>query len=330
MAAVVIGIDLGGTFIKGAIVDLRGRVLARMKRPTEASMGKERVVDHVSSVIRALKMICLPLGGISAVGMGIPGVIDFRRGAISTSPNLPGWENIPLRKMLSRRIRTPLYLENDANAAALGEQWMGAARDVRDFCFITLGTGVGGGLVLDGKIWHGADGMAGEVGHMTIDPNGPLCRCGNHGCLEMYASARALQRMIRQDFSSGKRSRFYSEIRDREISGDVIHRAAKGGDRVSREAFARMGSALGIGIASLVNLLNLEKVVFGGGLSAAWKFFSPTLRGEVKSRAFAGPGRRVRIVRASAGEDAGVLGAAYIAWQGQTGSAPAIRYGTGA
>ena len=231
---------------------------------------------------------------------------------------------MPIRKMLSRRIRKPLYLENDANAAALGEKWMGAAKDVRDFCFITLGTGVGGGLVLDDKIWHGADGMAGEVGHMTIDPNGPPCGCGNRGCLEMYASAKALQRMVRQALSSGRRSRFFSEIRGKEISGDAIHRAARGGDRVSREAFARMGSALGIGIASLINLLNLEKVVFGGGLSAAWKFFSPTLRGEVKSRAFAAPARRVRIVRASAGEDAGVLGAAYIAWQGQTGRAPAI------
>ncbi len=321
----VIGIDLGGTFIKAAIVDPRGRVLARMKRPTEAAMGKERVVDNVFSIVRALKAVSFSLGGISALGMGIPGVIDFRRGVISTSPNLPGWENIPIRKMLSRRVGMPLYLENDANAAALGEKWMGAAKDVQDFCFITLGTGVGGGLVLDGKIWHGADGMAGEVGHMTIDPDGPRCRCGNRGCLEMYASAKALQRMIRQVLSSGKRSRFFGEIRGKEISGDVIHRAAKAGDRVSREAFARMGSALGIGIASLVNLLNLEKVVFGGGLSAAWKFFSPALRGEVKSRAFAAPARRVRIVRAAAGEDAGVLGAAYIAWQGRAGSGPVIR-----
>jgi glucokinase len=325
MAAMVIGIDLGGTFIKAAIVDPRGRVLARMKRPTEAAMGKERVVDNVFSIVRALKAVSFSLGGISALGMGIPGVIDFRRGVISTSPNLPGWENIPIRKMLSRRVGMPLYLENDANAAALGEKWMGAAKDVQDFCFITLGTGVGGGLVLDGKIWHGADGMAGEVGHMTIDPDGPRCRCGNRGCLEMYASAKALQRMIRQVLSSGKRSRFFGEIREKEISGDVIYRAAKAGDRVSREAFARMGSALGIGIASLVNLLNLEKVVFGGGLSAAWKFFSPALRGEVKSRAFAAPARRVRIVRAAAGEDAGVLGAAYIAWQGRAGSGPAIR-----
>jgi len=322
---VVIGIDLGGTFIKAALVNSRGRVLARMKRPTEAGMGRERVVDNVFSIIRTLKAISRSLGGISALGMGVPGVIDFRRGVISTSPNLPGWENIPIHKLLSRRIGMPLYLENDANAAALGEKWMGAGKDVQDFCFITLGTGVGGGLVLDGRIWHGPDGTAGEVGHMTIDPDGPRCGCGNRGCLEMYASTKALQRMIRQALSSGKRSRFFGQIRDKEISGDVIHRAAKEGDRVSREAFTRMGVALGIGIASLVNLLNLEKVVLGGGLSAAWKFFSPALREEVEARAFAAPVRRLRIVRATAGEDAGVLGAAYIAWQSQTGIGPAIR-----
>ena len=321
----IIGIDLGGTFIKAALVDSRGRILARMKRPTEAAKGRERVVDNVFSIVRDLKAISRSLGAISALGMGIPGVIDFRRGVISTSPNLPGWENIPIRKLLSRRIGMRLYLENDANAAALGEKWMGAGRDVQDFCFITLGTGVGGGFVLDGRIWHGADGMAGEVGHMTIDPGGPRCGCGNRGCLEMYASTKALRRMICQALSSGKRSRFFGEMRDQEISGDVIHRAAKAGDRVSREAFVRMGSALGIGIASLVNLLNLEKVIFGGGLSAAWKFFSPALRQEVKARAFAAPARRVRIVRATCGEDAGVLGAAYIAWQGQAGSDPAIR-----
>jgi glucokinase len=292
-------------------------VLARLKRPTEASLGKKQVVSNIFSMIRTFEAKSLCRGGVSAVGIGIPGVIKFNQGVISTSPNLPGWKNMPIRKMLSQGIEIPVYLENDANAAALGEKWRGAAKDAQDFCFITLGTGVGGGLVLDGKVWRGADGMAGEVGHMTIDPEGPRCGCGNCGCLEMYASAKALQRMVRQACSSGRKSRFFRGFLNEETSGEVIHRAAKAGDRISKEAFARMGSALGIGIASLVNLLNLEKVVLGGGLSAAWNFFVPALREEVKSRAFAVPARRVKIVRATAGEDAGVLGAAYIAWQGQ-------------
>jgi glucokinase len=325
MDIVVIGIDLGGTFIKAAIVSRRGRVLARLKRPTEASLGKEQIVDNILSMIRTFKTYPFSRGGISAVGMGLPGVMDFHQGVISTSPNLPGWKNMPIRQMLSQRIEIPFYLENDANAAALGEKWMGAAKDAQDFCFLTLGTGVGGGLVLGGKIWHGADGMAGEVGHMTIDPDGPRCGCGNRGCLEMFASAKALQLMIREARSSGRTSRFFRGLKMNEISGEVIHRAAKAGDRISREAFARMGSALGIGIASLVNLLNLEKVVLGGGLSAAWKFFVPALREEVRRRAFAVPARRARIVRAAVGEDAGVLGAAYIAWQGQANNSPGVR-----
>lgn len=325
MDAVVIGIDLGGTFIKAAIVSRRGRVLARLKRPTDASRGKEQIVDNIFSMIRIFEKYPFSRGGISAIGMGIPGVIDLSKGVICTSPNLPGWENMPIRKMLSQRIEVPFYLENDANAAALGEKWRGAAKDAQDFCLLTLGTGVGGGLVLGGKIWHGADGMAGEVGHMTIDPDGPSCSCGNRGCLEMFASAKALRRMVREARSSGRASRFFRGVKMKEINGEVIHRAAKTGDHISREAFARMGAALGIGIASLVNLLNLEKVVLGGGLSAAWKFFVPALREEVKSRAFAVPARRVRIVRAAAGEDAGVLGAAYIAWQGQAHNGPAIR-----
>lgn len=320
----VIGIDLGGTFIKGAVVNREGRVLARLKRPTEASLGKKQVVSNILSMIRTFEANSLSRGGISAVGIGIPGVINFSQGVIFTSPNLPGWKNMPIRRMLSQGVEIPVYLENDANAAALGEKWRGAAKDAQDFCFITLGTGVGGGLVLDGKLWRGADGMAGEVGHMTIDPGGPRCGCGNRGCLEMYASAKALQRMVCQARSSGRKSRFFRGFRDQEISGEVIHRAAKAGDRISKEAFARMGSALGIGIASLVNLLNLEKVVLGGGLSAAWNFFVPALREEVKGRAFAVPARRVRIVRATAGEDAGVLGAAYIAWQGQASNSQVI------
>jgi len=325
MDVVVIGIDLGGTFIKGAIVNRRGRVLARLKRPTEASLGKEQIFGNIFSMIRTFETNPLSRDGISAVGMGIPGVIDFHKGVISAAPNLPGWENMDIRRMLSQRMEIPFYLENDANAAALGEKWMGAAKEAQDFCFVTLGTGVGGGLVLGGNIWHGADGMAGEVGHLTIDPDGPRCRCGNRGCLEMYASVRALLRMVREPRSSGSTSRFFRGFRSREINGEVIHQAAKDGDRISRRAFARMGSALGIAIANLVNLLNLEKVVLGGGLSAAWNFFIPALRAEVKSRAFTAPVRRVRIVRAAAGGDAGVLGAAYIAWQGQARTPRASR-----
>jgi glucokinase len=323
MGAVVVGIDVGGTFIKAALVNRQGRILTRLKRPTGASPGKITIINDIFSIIRTFETSPISRGRISAIGLGLPGIIDLKPGVISTSPNFPNWGNFSIRKMLSQRIEIPLFLENDANAAALGEKWMGAAKDAKDFCFITLGTGVGGGLVLGGEIWHGADGMAGEVGHMTIHPNGYRCGCGNRGCLEVYASATALQRMVREARAAGRASQFFRRFKPSEIDGESIHRAAKKGDRISREAFAQVGTALGIGIANLINLLNLEKVVLGGGLSAAWRFFIPTLREEIKNRAFRAPARRVQIVRAAVGEDAGVLGAAYVAWQGLASILPA-------
>jgi len=316
MAPIVIGMDIGGTFIKAALVNRWGHILAKLKRPTEAPLGRIKIIDNILSTIRGLEANPLSRGRVSAVGIGIAGIIDLRKGVVSVSPNFPGWKNFPIQKMLSQRIGPPFFLENDANAAALGEKWMGAAKDAQDFCFITLGTGVGGGLVLGGEIWHGADGMAGEIGHMTIDPNGPRCGCGNRGCLEVYASANALQRMVLEAGAAGRTSPFFGNFKPSEVSGESVHRAAQKGDQISREAFARIGAALGIGISNLINLLNLEKVVLGGGLSAAWRFFIPALREEVRRRAFQVPARRARIVRAAVGEDAGVLGAAFIAWQG--------------
>lgn len=309
-----IGLDVGGTFIKAALVNRRGGVLARYKVPTEASRGKGKVLQNIAALIESLDSSARSRGGVAAVGLGIPGVLNLQAGVISRSPNFPGWTNLPIAKMLGARIKIPFFLENDANAAALGEKWMGAAKGAQNFCFLTLGTGVGGGLVLEGRIWHGADGMAGEVGHMTIDPDGPSCACGNRGCLEMYASANALQRMIRDSGASGKKSALL--VSPNGINGETVCRAARQGDRVAQEAFRQMGSALGIAVSNLVNLLNLDIVILGGGLAAAWNFFIPSLREEVRRRAFRAPARSAKILRSVLGEEAGVMGAAYVAWKG--------------
>ncbi|MBI4495970.1 MAG: ROK family protein [Deltaproteobacteria bacterium] len=313
MEPVVIGLDVGGTFLKGGLVDRRGRILRRLRRPAEALRGRRRSLENVFSILRELETGPF-FGEIKAIGIGAPGLIDLRRGIVSTSPNFPEWRNLPLRRLLAAKFTPPVFLENDANAAALGEKWMGAARGLKDFCLITLGTGVGGGLVLGGEVWHGADGMAGEIGHMTIDPAGPLCLCGNRGCLEMYASANALRRMVLEARSAGRTSRFFHRVDAGPLDGETIHRGARDGDRLCREAFRRMGSALGIGISNLVNLLNVEGVILGGALAAAWRFFIPSVRNEVKSRAFLRPARRARIVCSAVGEDAGLLGSAFLAW----------------
>ncbi len=311
----VIGLDIGGTFIKAGVVDPGGRILARLKKPTEASSGKAKFLDKLSSIVQTFEDIFANRLNIAGVGIGAPGIIDMRNGVIASSPNFPGWNPFPICRMLTGRIHYPFFLENDANAAALGEMWMGSARGARNFCFITLGTGVGGGLVLNGEIWHGMDGMAGEVGHMTVDPAGPLCLCGNYGCLEAFASANALRGKITADLKT-RRSAFFRRFGTDGLSGESAHRAARAGDLLAREAFTRMGAALGIGVSNLVNLLNLERIIIGGGLSAAWKFFYPALQKELRKRAFPAIARRVKIVRARAGEDAGLLGGAYLAWKG--------------
>ncbi len=310
----VIGLDVGGTFIKAGLVDRNGGILARLKKPTEAFSGKQKFLDKLSSILRTFDDLFAHHLNIAGAGIGVPGIIDLGTGVIASSPNFPGWNPFPIRRMLAGRVRFPFFLENDANAAALGEMWMGSAKGAKNFCFITLGTGVGGGLVLNGEVWHGIDGMAGEVGHMTVDPSGPICLCGNHGCLEAFASANALRRTIKEDFHK-RGSKFFTRFGTDGLDGELVHRAAKEGDPLARAAFAAMGTALGIGIANLVNLLNLERIVLGGGLSAAWKFFFPALREELEKRPFAAMARRAKIVRARVGEDAGILGGAYLAWR---------------
>lgn len=312
---IVVGIDVGGTFIKAALINRRGLILDWERKPTEAARGRKRVGENIFSSLQALEARLPARKEIAAIGLGVPGVIDFDCGVITASPNIPGWQNLSIQEIFSPKIPWPLSLENDANAAALGEKWVGAAIHSKNFCFLTLGTGVGGGLVLGGEIWHGADGMAGEVGHMTIDPSGPRCGCGNRGCLEMYASAKALARMVMEERSIGKNRRFGKEANPKDVTGKAIHQAAMKGDPVARRAFASMGTALGIGIADLINLLNPERIVLGGALAAAWKYFIPSVREEIQYRAFRVPARRAKIVRAAVGERAGVLGAAFLAWK---------------
>jgi glucokinase len=312
----VIGVDVGGTFIKGALVNRGGVVKARAKELTGPLEEKTRVANRLVSVIRRLEKSAKTEGQIGGVGLGLAGLIDLRRGVILTSPNIPVWNHFPLVDALAKTMDYPFFVENDANAAALGEMWLGAAKGMDTFFFLTLGTGMGGGLILDGAIWHGADGMAGEVGHMTIQKDGPLCNCGNHGCLEAYASVTALRRMVSEAIRSGKKTLLSPDLENQAVDGRAVYRAAQKGDRVACEAFARMGSALGVGIANLINLLNPEKVVLGGGLCHAWRFFIAPLRQEVKQRAFAPVARRVKIVRAAVGEDAGILGSALVAWRG--------------
>jgi glucokinase len=189
-----IGVDLGGTNLRIAAVDEQGRLLEKITLGTQVALGRERVITDMCDAIRQLSARYNNAGALQGIGIGVPGIIDMKTGMVRESPNLPGWTESPVRAEIEKRLGTRVILENDANVAALGEKWLGAGRDVEDLAILTLGTGVGGGLILGGRVWHGMTGMAGEFGHITIEPEGVRCGCGNRGCLEQYASASAVVR----------------------------------------------------------------------------------------------------------------------------------------
>ena len=233
MPSFAIGVDLGGTNLRIAAVDEQGTLLEKVTLGTQVARGRDYVISEMCDAIRELAAKFSRSGRMIGAGIGIPGIIDKRTGMLRESPNLPGWENYPVRNEIEQRLGAPVMLENDANAAAFGEAWLGAARGQESMCMITLGTGVGGGIVLDGKIWHGMTGMAGEVGHMTIDPSGPRCNCGNIGCVEQFASATAVMRMAREAIANGSAPELEraASASDVEFSAKVVYNLAIQGDQ---------------------------------------------------------------------------------------------------
>ncbi len=315
MEELIIAVDLGGTNVRVAAVNLKGRILQRMRFPTEASQGRERVTGNILSKIREV-LAGFPREKFEVIGggFGIPGAILLDRGIVTQSPNLPGWEDYDVRSPLRDGLGIPIFIENDANAFTLGEWWLGAARGVRDFCCLTLGTGVGGGIVLNGDIWHGAEGKAGEIGHMVIEVDGPLCQCGSSGCLETFASGSAIRRMAIEAVQGNEKTDLLQRCGGQieAITSSTVYESARDGDGLSREIFQRMGRYLGVGLANLVNLLNVQLMVIGGQVSEAWDLFIEPARRELEKRALGSMGKGVRVEKASCGNDAGILGATYI------------------
>lgn len=313
MGRVVIGVDLGGTNLRTAILGPDGNILERHKEATHAADGWEKVVVRLIENIKQQRKSATQLGfDVAAVGVGAPGVIQADKGIVVKSPNFPDWNNLPLKDQLEKTLGTPVFLENDANAAALGEQWRGAGRGIRSMILLTLGTGVGGGIILDNKIWHGADGMAGEIGHMTLVPDGRPCTCGNTGCLEMYSSSRGIVQSFRE--ALGKTSGGVPD-QSKQISSEQVYEAAGAGNEIAIRVMKDMGRMLGIGIASLINIFNPERIVIGGGVKDAWPLFIGSTREEIMKRAFAVPAKRTEIVPSQLGDDAGMVGAAAVAFE---------------
>jgi len=266
----ILGIDLGGSKILTAVVNSRGEMLSSDEGITPATEGREAVIQSiVESSHRVLKQANVAISEICAIGIGAAGISNPETGILFTSPHLPGWRDVSLRDIIQEKLGKKTFLTNDANAAALGEFYFGAARGARNFIYITLSTGIGGGIVIDGKIYSGAIGAAGEVGHMTIDDDGPICNCGNRGCWETLASGTALAREARQRIKEGARTSIleYAEGDVEKVTAQVIHSAAEHGDSLARELIARTGYYVGVGLANLINIFNPELIVIGGGLS---------------------------------------------------------------
>jgi glucokinase len=330
-----IGVDLGGTNLRIAAVNQQGDLMEKVTLGTRVALGRDHVIHEMCDAIRVLVVKYGAVGALQGIGVGVPGIIDMKTGMLRESPNLPGWAGSPVQAQIEERLGTRVILENDANVAALGEKWLGAAKDVDDMIMLTLGTGVGGGIVLEGRIWHGMTGMAGEFGHMTVEPEGPQCGCGNRGCVEQYASATAVVRMAKEAIASGRAPALAAAANsDPEFNAKAVYNLAIQGDEEARKIFGRFGRALGICIANLVNAFNLPMYVVGGGVASAWEAFSPFIFEELRQRSliyaatapqsplsdgqgasgqveFEGPTRTI-VTRALLGSDAGLYGAAQL------------------
>ena len=321
MPTFAIGVDLGGTNLRIAAVDDSGKLLEKVTLGTEVKRGRDHVIKEMCTAIEQLRTKYKGSGEMCGIGIGVPGFIDMASGMVMRSPNLADWTNFPVRNVIEKQLGTNVILENDANVAAMGEKWLGAGRPVEHMAMYTLGTGVGGGLIFNGRLWHGMTGMAGELGHFNIFVDGHPCGCGSRGCLEQYASATAVVRMTREAIERKEASAELQALAPdpQQFTSRSIYNLAIQGDASAKKIFEMVGRALGIGIGGMVNALNLPMYVIGGGVASAWDAFAPAMFAEMKFRSsiysLTSPEQKefsqsTLITRALLGSDAGLYGAA--------------------
>lgn len=313
----VIGVDLGGTKIFAGALSEDGKSQHGMRSiPTSAELGAEGVAERIVGLIEGVILDTISKTGAQrddfiGIGVGAPGPLDRDEGVVIVAPNL-GWKNYPLRDRIFSRLGIHTTLDNDANCATVGEWWQGAARGGNTVIGVTIGTGIGGGVIIDGKLFHGASDVAGEIGHTTIDLNGRHCKCGNYGCLEAYASGpaiavRAREVLVREETASLLPSLVDGKLED--ITAETVYQAASQGDAVANEIVRDTARYLGVGIANLLNILNADVVVVAGGVTRAGEALFVPLRAEVRRRAFRPAVDATRIVPGELPGTAGVVGA---------------------
>ena len=320
-----IGVDLGGTNLRIAAYTPAIGILRSIALPTRLEAGPHAVVDDMCSAILQLIDQCSEGRKLAGIGVGSPGPLELPAGRLHHPPNLPGWDKFDLLGEMEKRLRLPVAIEGDANVAVLAEYTLGLGKElgVDSLCMLTLGTGVGNGIILDGKLWHGAAGMGGEAGHITIDPEGPLCGCGNRGCLEVLASATAVASAGERLIKAGKAQGLAKLQTGRaSLTALELAEAARCGDKDAISIYAGTGRALGIGLADLINVFNLPLYVIGGGVAQSWDLLSPSLFEELEKRSYVyaltAPGRAAssgmpgggtQVLPAKLEAEAGLLGA---------------------
>jgi glucokinase len=311
MNEIVLAADLGGTNLRMAAVDRDGNILYRTKRATPRDRAQDIVTAIIESANECRENVG-KIGNIKSIGVAVPSGINYENGLIIKAPNVPCLDDFRMSAAISSELNLQVVLENDANAYAIGEQTFGAAKGFSSAIAVTLGTGVGGGIILDNKILRGIDGMAGEIGHITVEPFGVSCACGGRGCVEKYSSATAIVRLTHELENQYPKSSLQNKSR---LTSADIYNAGTHGDELALEVFRQMGFYLGIALASLINCLNPEVIVIGGGASAGWNLFINHVNEQVKTRSYRVSGERAKIVKAICDDDAGILGVAKLAFE---------------
>ncbi len=314
----VLAIDLGGTKVLTAIISDQGQVMAKERCLTLADEGPEAVINRILlAVDHLLSQRNINLSQLGGISIAAAGAIDFEKGLITLSPHLPGWHDVPLRDIVKEKYKVNTFLINEASAAALGEHYFGAGRGINNLILLTVGTGIGGGIIINGKLYSGASGSAGEIGHMTIDVNGPRCSCGNTGCLETLVSGTAVAKEAIKRIRQGERSSITEIVGGKveNITAEKVSLAAQGGDSLALEVILKAAAYLGVGLVNLANIFNPEMIIIGGGMAKMGDLLLNPARQVVRERAFQLSAQVVQIVPAQLGDDAGVLGAAVFAFQ---------------
>ncbi len=317
MAFYYLGIDLGGTKILTGLADEDGKILVRSRKATEAAKGQAAIIDNILATIEEVLIKAeIKAEQVNCIGVGSPGPLDVENGIIVENSNLP-WKNVPIVKIIEEKTGIKTLLKNDANAAALGEKWFGAGKDVDNMFYVTVSTGVGGGAIINKKLFTGVTDNACEIGHTVIDPAGPLCGCGNHGCLESFTSGSSIARLGQKEAAAGRAAKLL-ELADGEveaIDAVLIARSARLGDKKAKEIYQKVGYYLGIGLANTINLFNPEMIVLGGGVMRSADLFLDKAVKTMHELALATSSEIVEVKQAALAEDIGLMGAIAVAME---------------